>query len=232
MVVMRRISTALAATAVLLVLPSAAGAAVTEIGPAGNPFLPSCPGSPCFAVSRTTGYQVNVGTHRALMKAPESGRIVAWSMTLSKPSTQQIKYFNRVLGGPAQAAISVIRPGKKLRQTLIRSGPTELLTPYFGSTTTFPLTETLYIRKGDLVGLTVPSWAPALQISLGDDTAWRASRSPKKCKDNTTQTAHFKVGKARHYGCFYKGARLTYSATFIPNPVTTNPPPKTKPKKG
>src|SRR3712207_7815497 len=45
---------------------------------------PSCPTSPCFAVSRTTGYQAKVGTNRGLVRVPENGRIVAWTIRLSR----------------------------------------------------------------------------------------------------------------------------------------------------
>ena len=35
--------------------------------------VPSCPASPCLAVSRTTGFQVKVGTNTTLMSAPRAG---------------------------------------------------------------------------------------------------------------------------------------------------------------
>lgn len=223
---MRRFLPPVAALAALALLPSAAGAKIIEIGQTSNPFLPSCPGSPCFAVSRTTGYQAKVGTNRGLMTVPLSGRIVAWSVTLSRPSAPQVKYFDKVLGGPAQAGIAILRFGPHLHDTLMRSGPLELLAPFFGSTAQFPLSRSLYVRKGDAIALTVPSWAPALQVSLANDTSWRASRGAKNCKDNTTQTTHVDAGTVKTYGCLYRGARLTYSATLIPNPQRTDQPAK------
>lgn len=223
---MRRLSTAIAAVAALSLLPAAASAKVIEIGQTANPFLPSCPGSPCFAVSRTTGYQAKVGTNRGLMTVPMTGRIVAWSVTLSKPSAPQIKYFDKVLGGPAQAGIAILRFGPHLHDKLMRSGPLEQLSPFFGSTAQFPLSRTLYVKKGDAIALTVPSWAPALQVSLANDTSWRASRFAKNCKDNTTETAHVTAGTIKQYACLYRGARLTYSATLVTNPQRTDMPAK------
>ena len=48
-----------------LAIPAAAPAKLTEVGVIGTttpPTVASCPGSPCLAVSRTTGFQVKVGT--------------------------------------------------------------------------------------------------------------------------------------------------------------------------
>ena len=63
---MRRISIAiLGGLVLLLALPALAPATLTEVGVIGATTpatTPSCPGSPCLAVSRTTGFQVKVGT--------------------------------------------------------------------------------------------------------------------------------------------------------------------------
>jgi hypothetical protein len=210
----------------LALLPAAAGAKVIEIGQTANPFLPSCPAAPCFAVSRTTGYQAKVQTSRGLMVVPAPGRIVAWTISLSQPSAAQISFFDKKLGGPSQAGISVLTVGKHLHDKVKLAGPLTLLEPYFGGTVQFPLVNTLPVKKGDLIALTVPSWAPALQVNLANDTSWRASRLKGTCKDNTTQTAQLQVGARRQYYCLYRGARLTYSATMITRPKQTNAPKK------
>src|SRR3712207_4808672 len=90
---MKKLTTAVAALLVVLLAPAAAPAKVLEVGRASeNEELPqpSCPNSPCFAISRTTGYQAKVGTNRGLMKIPENGRIVAWTIRLSKPGPKQV----------------------------------------------------------------------------------------------------------------------------------------------
>jgi hypothetical protein len=224
---MRRFPAVLAASTALAVLPAGAGAKVIEIGQTANPFMPSCPATPCFAVSRTTGYQAKVGTDRGLMTVPANGRIVAWTISLSKPSAAQISFFNAKLGGASQAGLSVLTVGKHLNDTVRLAGPLTLLEPYFGGTAQFPLATSLPVRKGDLLALTVPSWAPALQVNLANDTSWRASRLRSTCKNNTTQTAQLQVGAKTQYYCLYSGARLTYSATLITNPPQTNPAKKT-----
>ena len=49
--------------------------------------------------------------------------------------------------------------------------------PYFGTTVQFPLKTTLPARKGDIVALTVPTWAPVLAVNLPQENGWRASRA-------------------------------------------------------
>src|SRR5918997_1675534 len=80
-----------------LAVPAAAPARMIEVGALTSETelpAPSCPTRPCFAVSRTTGYQAKVGTNRGLMKVPEDGRIVAWTIRLSKPGPRQISFFS------------------------------------------------------------------------------------------------------------------------------------------
>jgi hypothetical protein len=212
----------------LAIVPGSAGAKVIEIGQTTDAMVPACPAKPCLAVSRTTGYQAKVGTDRGLMTAPANGRIVAWTVVLSKPSAPQIKFFQSNYGGPAQAGITVLKVGKHLRDQVKASGPLVSLTPYFGGTAQFPLTSSIPVLKGDLIALTVPTWAPVLQVGLGGDTSWRASRAKNKCKDNATQTSQLNVGDKAQYFCLYRTARLTYTATLITYAKKTNPVKSTK----
>jgi hypothetical protein len=218
---MKRSAAAIAAFTVCALAPAAAHAKVIEIGDYGDPMVPACPGKPCLAVSRTTGYQAKVQTNRGLMTAPANGRIVAWTVTLSKPSAPQVKFFTTNYGGASQAGITVLSVGAHLRDTVKASGPLVTLTPYFGSTAQFPLATSIAVRKGDLIALTVPTWAPVLQVGLGGDTSWRASRGRNKCKDNSSQTAQLNVKDKAQYFCLYRTARLTYTATLITNPKKT-----------
>jgi len=211
------------AVAAAVLTPASAGAKVIEIGEIpGAAMVPACPAKPCLAVSRTTGYQAKVGTNRGLMTVPANGRIVAWTVVLFKPGKTQVNFFNRTLGGPAKAGLAVLKVAPHLRDTVKASGPLVSLEPYFGGTAQFPLATSIAVKKGDLIGLTVPTWAPALQVGLGGDTSWRASRTKKKCKDTSTQTAQLNAGDKAVYYCLYRTARLTYTATLITNPKKTN----------
>jgi hypothetical protein len=198
-------------------LPAVAAAKRSELGTLADDVRGSCPDN-CQAVTRSTGYQAKVGPDRTLYQAPADGRIVAWSVALGNPGPKQTAFFEERYGGPAQAAIVVLDPGKKLARTVVAKAPQQKLTGYFGQAVQFPLEQTLRIRKGQFVGLTVPTWAPALQIGLGSDTSWRSSRSKTGCLDTTTQFALLGGRTLATFSCLYRTARLTYSATFISSP--------------
>jgi hypothetical protein len=206
-----------------LALPAGSTATLTEVGQLGATSpetVPSCPGSPCLAVSRTTGFQVKVAkTHNPLM-VPRTGTIVAWTVTLGKPNNTQINFFNANEGGAPEAGIAILRPQPKpnLTYKLLAQSPLVKLTPYFGKTAEFPLETTIPVKRGDIVALTVPTWAPVLALGFGKDTSWRASRNNKQCTSTSTQTAHTRIGTSVEYYCLYQTARLTYSATLISTP--------------
>ncbi|WP_028060355.1 hypothetical protein [Candidatus Solirubrobacter pratensis] len=208
--------TAGAAVAVTLVCAASASAKIVEVG--RTDAAPACPDSPCLAVSRTTGYQVKVADERNTFAAPEDGKIVAWTITLGKPTDEQTAFFNKSLGGVASARLTVIRLGKKLSARTITQSPVQPLQPFFGQTVQFPLSRALNVKKGDVMALTVPTWAPALTQLLTDHSSWRASRALDKCTDTSSQTAQQRLDTQVQYRCLYK-ARLTYSATLITRPV-------------
>jgi hypothetical protein len=225
-----------AGTLVLLALaPAMASASIRELGKLATDPLPppSCPTTPCLAVSRTTGYQARAGDVHGPTVATRTGKIVAWTITLAKPGAKQISFFNENLGGPASAGISVLKPGKSLKWRVSGQSPIVLLQPYFGTTVQFPLDRALTVRKGYVVALTVPTWAPALAVGLDDKNSWRASRPKGTCDDTQTQTAQLVRGALTQYRCLYRGVRLTYTATMVtlPNPrpksptLTTSPTP-------
>ncbi|MCW3031367.1 MAG: hypothetical protein JWM66_1500 [Solirubrobacterales bacterium] len=213
----------LASLALILVLPAVAPATLTEVGviPTTTPAtVPSCPASPCLAVSRTTGFQVKVATNTTLVDAPKAGSVVAWAITLGKPNATQVKFFNANEGGAAEAGIAVLRAEKKpnLTYRLIASSPTVKLEKYFGKTAQFPLETTIKVKKGDIIALTVPTWAPSLALGFGKDTSWRASREKKQCASTSSQSTQTSIGSAVQYFCLYQTARLTYSATLVSTP--------------
>jgi hypothetical protein len=213
----------LASLLLALLIPATAPATLTEVGviPATTPAtVPSCPASPCLAVSRTTGFQVKVAAAKNPLSAPRNGTVVAWTISLGKPNSTQTKFFNTNEGGPAEAGIAILRASKTQRLTykLIASSPPVKLEPYFGKTAQFPLETTIPVRKGDVVALTVPTWAPALALGFGNDTSWRASRQKSQCASTSSQTSQTQVGSSVQYFCLYQTARLTYSATLVSTP--------------
>src|SRR4051794_20896654 len=211
-------TTAIFAGLALLVPAAGAEAKLIEIGQTTDAATPSCPRT-CNAVSRTTGYQAKVGPKRGLFVVPQDGRIVAWTLQLSKPGPSQIKFFDDNLGGEASAGLSILKPGKTLFARTLRQSSVFKLAPYFGKAVQFALSRTLVVHKGELVGLNVPTWAPALAVGLGGDTSWRASRDADKCRDTQTQTAQ-QINQVTQYKCLYRTARLLYSATLVTAPGT------------
>lgn len=206
---------------------SPATAKIVEIGQAAQPPTPSCPTKPCFAVSRTTGYQAKTAEQRGLYAIPEDGRIVAWSITLSKPGDAQVSFFQKQFGGPPAAGITIIRPGRRLYARTLSGSPVEPLLPFLGETVQFPLERSLEVKKGWIVALTVPTWAPALAVGFGNDHSWRAASSRKgDCKELATQSPQTTMGSIARYRCLFRTARLTYTATLITSPprqVTKEP---------
>jgi len=198
------------------------GGATGATGPTGPTGpIASCPGSPCEVVSETTGMQVKVGSHNAPMTIPRNGVIVAWTIHLSDPTSAQIAYFDAHEGGPAEAGIAILKNTKALNYTLVAQSPLVQLQPYFGGTAQFPLATTIPVQKGERVALTVPTWAPALAIKLGNTTSWRASRPKNTCTSSTeasTQTSQTTAGANVQYACLYQTARLLYTATLISTP--------------
>jgi hypothetical protein len=204
--------------AVLVAAPAAA--TIVEVGTADREAKPSCPGKPCLAIPRTTGYQAKVGTRRGVSVVPAVGRVVAWSITLAKPGKRQIAYFEKMLRGESMARITILSPRRRLCARVVAQGPLQRLEPYFGSTVQFPLARSLRVKKGWIVALTVPTWAPALAAGLSDDTSWRASRPKGTCElpPESQQTAQRRINQLAQYYCLYQGARLTYSATLVTDP--------------
>ena len=101
---------------------------------------------------------------------------------------------------------------------LAGSSPLFDLQNFFGSEPTFALPRPLTIKPGYVVGITVPTWAPAFAVNLGDDMQWRSSRDPKNCDDVRQDAAQDIRGSARTYGCVYKTARLLYTRHLHPGP--------------
>lgn len=211
-----RLLAAVGALIAALVSAAPASARIIEIGAEAADAAPTCPSSPCLAVSRTTGYQAKVVDSRETYVVPAAGRIVAWTIALGNPDERQIEFFEGNYG-EASANLTVLRRGKRLYHRVMAATPVQRLKSYFGQKVQFPLDRSIPVKKGYVVALTVPTWAPALTQLLEDGSSWRASRAKNRCNDTDAQTAQTRVGQRTQYRCLYK-ARLTYSATLITTP--------------
>jgi hypothetical protein len=204
-----------------LVWATSASARIIEIGAAQPEAKPTCPSSPCLAVSRTTGYQAKVVNSRSVYIVPANGRIVAWTISLGNPDARQIDFFEANYGD-SSAGLTILRRGKRLFHRVIAQSPVQKLEPYFGQKVQFPLETSLSVKKGQVVGLTVPTWAPALTQLLNDGSSWRASRPKNGCSNTERQTAQTRMQQRTQYRCLYR-ARLAYSASLITTPKPRKP---------
>lgn len=207
---------------------SPASAKLYELGSTPDSVTAACPDN-CFVVTRTTALQVSSGTLKYPTTVPRDGRIVAFTLQLGSLSDKQIKFFDTTYGGTSRVMLTVLRGKPKRFFDVVATTGTFKIQPFFGTTVQFPLKTTLAVKKGDVIALTVPTWAPVLAVNLPQENGWRASRATG-CSDFTTQTAQMVLGNEAQYKCLYRTARVTYTATLITTPVPPVPPAPPKKK--
>jgi hypothetical protein len=180
---------------------------------------PSCPNLPCQAIGSVTGFQLNNGQAQMPFLIRHKGTIKAWTLTLAQPTRSQRSFFNGFFGTPPEARLAILRriPGTNPpRYSLVRQSAVKVLSPYLGQTVRFG--SNLKVERNDIVGLTVPTWAPAFSQGLPANNIWRASREPKHCTNATDirqGEPQQRVGRRATYGCRYTTARLLYTATLV-----------------
>ena len=181
---------------------------------------PACPIN-CQVIASVNGFQANSPTGASPFRVPFDGRIKKFRMILGKPTSSDRTKLNDRFGGPPQAAVVVLKRVKKsdgsVKFRLLRKGPVENLGPELGTAASFTLAKPLFAPKGSIVGLAVPTWAPAFAAELDPEfNRWRASRKSGKCStafiDRTTP--QLKVNSERPYGCAFGGSRLLYKVTI------------------
>jgi hypothetical protein len=230
--VTRRLAGPAMALAALIALVAALGgsasAARTEaslLGKKGK-VQASCPKTPCEAVGSVTGFQKEAGGKNGIFKMPVAGKIIGWSIDISKPSAAQISFFGSFykhdkLGTDPYARIGVLRRKKNKggRFKLRKQSPRIDLSNHLGSRPIIALNRPIPAARGDVVAITVPTWAPIFAVGRSERNAWVASRAKDKCSgvDNIKAgRPHQKTGSLRTYGCTYTTARLAYWAYYVP----------------
>jgi hypothetical protein len=221
--------TVLLSLAASLALAPAASARVVEIGAVPNSNVnPSCPADPCEAAVRVTALQGrSAGGRKNPYYIRRDGYIVAFTVQLSKPTDEQITFFNDNFGSPAQVRLSVLRQGRtrKTRLNYRLVGQTDLydVDKYLGSTPTFVVNPPLRVKKTNWIAITVPTWAPLFANNLTNSDWWRSSREKGKCEPPRSlgQFALDQLREVSVFGCTYHGARLLYTATYVPDPRET-----------
>jgi hypothetical protein len=228
---------ALCALAVAIGLAASADAVTPKVlGKTKSTPKPSCPtpsGDPparrqCQALGEVTGFQKVANGKKQPFRVPKRGKIVAFSVDLSKPNKSEREFFqaelgDRCCGGAPTARLALLsHPGGK-KYRLRAQSPQMKLSGDLGSKPIFTLNKPLKAEKGWIVGLSTKTWLPnfAHDFGSGSGNIWRASRRTGRCAgfDNLTKNSRpqLDVGSVRTYGCTYKKARLLYWAYFVPN---------------
>jgi hypothetical protein len=228
---MKRFTLLLCAMAVAMALPSPASARIIELGSVADAATPSCPADPCEAAVRVTALQGRAaGGPKNPYYIRRDGQIVAFTVRLSEPSAEQVDFFNDNFGSPAQVRLSVLRRGDtrrtRLNYRLISQSELFEVDSYLGSAPTFVLDEPLRVKKTNWIAITVPTWAPIFANNLGRSDWWRSSRAKNSC-DPPRSLRQFALQDLREvnvFGCTYSGARLLYTATYVPDNKTTDSP--------
>jgi hypothetical protein len=236
-------------TAAVIALASALAAAsasaqIVEIGATATPVVaPACPAgvSPanCFIIlTRTTALQTVSDSVVLPTKVKKAGWLVAFTVGLSKLSTNAkteknyLHVLDQAYDGTPQVALTVLKPGPKNKYTVAAESPIFHVEPYLGQVFQSPLSlpptfsafTPLPVVPGDVIGLTVPTWAPILSYNLtASKFAYRQSRMANCKNAAAAQTSQLTVGAFTNYQCNYTGTRVEYSATEI----TNQPYPKT-----
>jgi hypothetical protein len=227
---------ALLATA--LMLPTAASAAVVQVGQTKSPITaPACPkgtsSSSCkIVLERTTAIQTKSDGVARPAVVKQDGWIVAFTVGLSRLSSDAttvhglLHGLDSAYGGTPQLALTVLKPGAHGAYTVRAQSGSYHLIPFLGQVLTEPLSlppkfsafTALPVKKGDVLALTVPTWAPILSYNLSTSQfAYAQSRTQNCASAAASQTAQTKVGSSQKYGCAYTGTRVQYSATEVTN---------------
>ncbi len=245
---LKRVVSALAATALAaFALPAAASAANVEIGVTTSPVVsPTCPanaqGTACTIIlEQRTAYE----TLRDGVANPDlikkSGVISSFTLGLSGTNVVTPSIYTglvKAYGGPPEAQLTALLPtGTAANPSFRVAAQSEIvkLRSQFGQVAEFPLTTPLPVVKGEILALTIPTWAPVLSIEqpttkfsysqsrAKQTVAVKSGTTTKRVSScNTTSTvnlAQIVVGELSTYGCSYPGTRIEYSALEITTPA-------------
>lgn len=156
----------------------------------------------CVAEGKVTIFQSKAkGYSGRPFVVPFKGKLVTWSISLADVTRKEISvgpsnnpvvhsaqkpFFDDIFGAPASARVAVLKQVEKKAKgapkfKLVRQTPVEILNPYFGTTATFALTKPLNVVKGQVIALTVPTWAPAMWKPRACNAVYDSMLDPDKC---------------------------------------------------
>jgi hypothetical protein len=189
----RRAALVAGAAAVLALVVGLAATAGAEnarmLGKTKKNPRPNCPGDACEVYGQVTGFQRGVDRKKNMFRVPKNGRIVAWSVRLSKPTKEERDFFGdlagtEAFGKRATAGISILGKRPKKRYRLVRKSPIVVMDNYLGETPIITLSDPLRVRQGQVVALTTVTWLPNFAADrdgrpISRDNIWIGSRTQK-----------------------------------------------------
>jgi hypothetical protein len=232
-------------------VPGLASAANVQIGVTTTPLSPpTCPANVKAADCNILLTQVTAyGTLSDGIANPDtvkqSGVISSFTLgltgtTLVTPTV--IANKDESFGGPPEAQLTALIPtGTPAAPSyrVVAQSEVVKLRSELGQVAEFPLTNPLPVVRGEVIALTIPTWAPVLAIEQ-DPTKFAYSQSRAKSMittkvatktgtktervsscttQSTVNLAQIVVGELSGYSCTYPGARIEYSALEITTPT-------------
>jgi hypothetical protein len=250
---MKRAVCAVAAAVVAAAsLPAVASAAEVQIGVTTSPLVaPTClpgvtPGDCKIVLNHVTAYE----TLRDGVANPDtikqSGVISSFTLGLASSTLITPALYAQAVatyGGPPEAQLTALIPtGTPTNPSYRVAAQTAVVKLHseFGKVAEFPLLTPLPVVRGEIIALTVPTWAPVLSIEQ-DKTKFSYAQSrvtgtelvtvpattttPAKTErvsscvePPTVNLAQIVVGELSGYSCVYPGNRIEYSALEITTP--------------
>jgi hypothetical protein len=217
-----------AALVTAIAIPSAGASRAKVIGHTKHTPNPACPKS-CAAIGKVTGFMTKADGKKRPFRIAEDGTIVAWAIDLGRPSKSDRNFFGdlfhkKKFGTHASGGIGILKRKDDHHYKLVKTSPMVDLQQSLGRKEIITLDKPLRVKKGQVVALTVPTWASAFAVNLNTDkNAWRASRKPSRCNVGRKHLNNVKASRPqkkprsiRKYGCVYTGTRLLYWAYFVP----------------
>jgi hypothetical protein len=237
---MKRAVSALAATlTAAIVLPAVASATDIQVGVTKSPLVsPTCPAgvSPTdctIVLTQVTAFETLRDGVRDPTAIKQSGVIASFSVALAGPSTitsKDIAGLDKLYGGNPEVQLTVLRPtGTTLSPTYRVAAQSSVydIQSQLGSVAEIPLIAPMPVVRGEILALTVPTWAPVLSFDLST-TAFSYSQSRKQTttssgsscnKSAGANLAQATIGEQSSYSCNYRGTRVEYSALEITTPA-------------
>ncbi|HEY2592430.1 MAG TPA: hypothetical protein VGK33_00865, partial [Chloroflexota bacterium] len=164
----------------------------------------------------------------------QSGVVSAFTLGLAGTSLitpKVLTALDKSYGGPPEAQLTVLRATGTTSSPTYRVAAESAivkLRPELGKVAEFPLVTPLPVVRGEMLALTVPTWAPVLSFELNTTKfAYIQDRANMKTTSGATSCtslgganlAQIVVGELSTYGCSYPGTRIEFSALEITTPA-------------